>query len=388
LPPLIYIIAGEPSGDLIGGRLMAALKARTKGAVRFAGIGGEAMAAEGLAGLFPMAELSVMGLVEVLPRLPRILGRIGQTVADVERLRPDAVVTIDSWGFSGRVQRALKRRVPAIPRIHYVAPMVWAWKPGRTRQLARILDLLLCLLPFEPEWFVREGLAAIHVGHPVLEGGAGKGDGVRFRARHGIGAAAPLLVALPGSRHSETARLLPVLASAVELLAARLPALRVVVPTVATVATEVRAAVAGWTLPAIVVEGGEKFDAFAAGTAAIAASGTVALELALAGLPFVVAYKVSPISAFVATRFLGLALNYACLVNILMDAPVVPEFLQDDCRPDLLAEAAHRLVTEPQARAVQVAAAAEAMRRLGQGGDGPGTRAADAVLAAIRGGAG
>lgn len=386
MSPLIYIIAGEPSGDLIGGRLMAALQHRTP--VRFAGIGGESMAAQGLTSLFPMSDLSVMGLVEVLPRLPRILGRIRQTVADIERLRPDAVVTIDSWGFTGRVQRAIQTRLPHIPRIHAVAPMVWAWKPGRTKTLARVLDLLLCLLPFEPAWFTREGLAAIHVGHPVIENGADRGSGAAFRARHAIAPEAPLLVVLPGSRHSETARMLPVFGESVRLLAARHPGLTVVVPTVPGVAAEVRAAVAGWGLPVLVVEGSEKFDAFAAGTAAIAASGTVALELAMAGLPFLVAYKVSPLSAFVATRFLGLALQYACLVNIVMDAPVVPELLQHECRPDRLAEAAHRLIADPGVRAAQKGGAAEAMRRLGLGGESPGARAADAVLARIRGGQG
>ncbi len=378
---LIYIIAGEPSGDLLGGRLMAGLKAATFGRVRFAGIGGEAMRAEGLDSLFPMAELSVMGLVEVVPRIPRILRRVGQTAADVAARRPDAVVTIDSWGFTGRVQKRLQRDCPSIPRIHYVAPMVWAWKPDRTRKLAAVLDLLLTLLPFEPELFIRDGLKSQHVGHSVVESGAEQGDGAAFRARHGIAAAAPLLVVLPGSRHSETSRLLPVFAGAVARLAQAHPGLAVVVPTVETVAAEVRAAAAGWAVPGLVVEGGaEKADAFAAGTAALAASGTVALELAMARLPTVITYRVSPLSAFVATRFLGLKLNYATLVNLVMDAPVMPELLQDDCRPERLAAAVDRLLSDPAARAAQVAAAGEAMRRLGQGGPSPSGRAARAVL--------
>ncbi len=377
--PLIYVIAGEPSGDLLGGRLMAGLKAVTFGRVRFAGIGGEAMRAEGLDSLFPMAELSVMGLVEVVPRIPRILARVGQTVADVAAKRPAAVVTIDSWGFTGRVQKRLQRACPNIPRIHYVAPMVWAWKPDRTRKLAAVLDLLLTLLPFEPELFIKDGLPSLHVGHSVIESGAGQGDGAAFRARHHIAPDAPVLVALPGSRHSETARLLPVFAATVDRLGRVHPGLTVVVPTVETVAAEVRAAVAAWTVPTVVVEG-RKADALAAGTVALAASGTVALELALAGLPAVITYKVSPLTAFVATRFLGLKVKYATLVNMVMDAPVMPELLQGQCVPERLAEAAGRLLADPAARAEQVAAAREAMRRLGAGGPSPSRRAARAVL--------
>ena len=377
---LIYIIAGEPSGDLLGGRLMAGLKAARSG-LRFAGIGGEAMRAEGLDSLFPMAELSVMGLVEVLPRIPRILRRVEETVADIAARRPDAVVTIDSWGFTGRVQKRLQRDLPDVPRIHYVAPMVWAWKPGRTKTLAAVLDLLMTLLPFEPPWFEKDGLSTVHVGHSVVESGAERGDGPAFRRRHGIAAGAPVLVALPGSRHSETSRLLPVFAAAVARLAPRHPGLTVVAPTVETVAAEVRAAVASWPVRSVVVEGrAAKYDAFAAGDVALAASGTVALELALAGLPTVVAYKVSPLSAFVATRFLGLKLKYATLVNMVMDAPVMPELLQDACRPERLADAVAALLDRPEAAAAQRQAAAEAMRRLGYGGPSPSARAARAVL--------
>lgn len=378
---LIYIIAGEPSGDLLGGRLMAAMAERSGGQVRFAGIGGEAMTAQGLASLFPMAELSVMGLVEVLPRIPRILRRLSQTLADIERLRPDAIITIDSWGFTGRVHKALKARGSPVPRIHYVAPMVWAWKSNRTRKLAAVLDLLLTLLPFEPPWFEKDGLRAIHVGHPVVEGGAERGDGPAFRARHGLTADAPLLCVLPGSRLSETSRLLPVFSETLSVLARRFPGMQTVVPTVETVAAEVTAAAAGWPVPALVVRGAaEKFDCFAACDTALAASGTVALELALAGLPAVIAYRVSPVSAFVATRFLGLKFKYATLVNIVMDEGVMPEYLQDRCRPDLLAAEIARLLADPAARDRQRAQSREAMLRLGYKGASPGARAADAVL--------
>jgi lipid-A-disaccharide synthase len=376
----LYLIAGEPSGDLLGGRLMAALKERLGGGVTFSGIGGETMAAQGLSSLFPMTELSVMGLVEVLPRIPRILRRVGQTISDIETKRPDALITIDSWGFNGRVHKGLKRRGSPVPRIHYVAPMVWAWKSGRTRTLAKVLDLLLTLLPNEPAWFEKEGLRTLHVGHPVIEGAAAKGDGAAFRARHGFAPDARLLCVLPGSRHSETAKLLKPFGETMAVLAKRFPDLTLVVPTVETVAAEVAGAVKSWPLPALVVRGPEKYDAFAACDAALAASGTVALELAMAGLPAVITYKVSPVSAFVATRFLGLSLKFVTLVNILVDEAVMPELLQDDCRPDKLAAAVEHLLTDETAGARQAAGARRALEKLGLGGESPSRRAADAVI--------
>ncbi len=378
---LIYVIAGEPSGDLLGGRLMAGLKARTFGAVRFAGIGGEAMRAEGLTSLFPMAELTVMGLVEVVPRIPRILRRVRETLADIEAKRPDAIVTIDSWGFTGRIQKGCQQRFPHIPRIHYVAPMVWAWKPERAKKLAGVLDLLMTLLPFEPEWFEREGLRSVHVGHPVIESGAERGDGAAFRTRHQIAAHAPVLLALPGSRQSETGRLLPVFAQTLALLARDHPDLVVVAPTVETVADKVRAAAAAWPLRTIVVDNrAEKYDAFAAGTAALAASGTVALELALAGLPTVITYRVAPLTAFVATRFMGLKIKWATLVNMVLDRAVMPEFLQDRCRPELIAPAVAGLLDDAEVRAARQAEMREGMHRLGYGGPSPSDRAAATVL--------
>lgn len=381
---LIYIIAGEPSGDLLGGRLMAGLQAKAE--VRFAGIGGAAMREQGLVPLFPMAELTVMGLVEVLPRIPNILKRVAQTVDDIGRLKPDAIITIDSWGFTGRVQKAVQKRFPNIPRIHYVAPMVWAWKPNRTKKLARVLDALMTLLPFEPPLFEKDGLRSFHVGHPVIEGGAERGDGAAFRQRHNIPAHAPVLVALPGSRHSETSRLLPLFGEAIAALMRRQPELTLVVPTVETVADEVRTAVSRWNLKAIVVEGSaEKFDAFAAGTISVAASGTVALELALAGLPTIITYRVSPLTAFVATRFLGLGktLKWATLVNIVMDRCVMPELLLEKCTANAIEAEAARLLDDPAARQAMKDGMKDAMDRLGFGGPSPSARAAEVVMALI-----
>jgi len=381
--PLIYIIAGEPSGDLLAARLMAALKELTQGNVRFAGIGGEAMREEGLPSLFPQADLAVMGLAEVLPRIPKILRRQRETLADIAAKQPDVILTVDSWGFTGRIAKSLKKAGSTIPRIHYVAPMVWAWKEKRVHQLAERVDRLMCLLPNEPELFQKAGLNAVHVGHSVLESGAEQGDGPGFRRLYGIPNQAPLLCVLPGSRRSETSRLLPVFRDTVSLLVEGRPELRVVVPTVETVAAEVEAEVAQWPVPVTVVKGRQaRYDAFAASQAALAASGTVALELALAKLPMVIAYRLSPLTAMIARRLIKL--KFVCLINILLDRAVVPELLLEDCRPDKLAPALIPLLDNEKARAEQLSGAADALYRLGLGGDSPSLKAAREVLSMIR----
>ena len=208
--PFLFIIAGEPSGDALGGALIAALRERTRGHLRIAGIGGEAMAAQGLQSLVPLADLAVVGIGEVLPRAPLILRRVRETVAAIRRARPDAVITIDSSGFSWRIAQRLRRKGETLPLIHYVAPMVWAWRAGRARRMARWYDHLMALLPFEPAYFERVGLDCSYVGHPVLESGADRGEAARFRAAHGLAPDELLLAVLPGSRGGEVGRLLPV----------------------------------------------------------------------------------------------------------------------------------------------------------------------------------
>src|SRR6266566_5000556 len=240
--PFIFIVAGEPSGDALGGALIAALRERA-GGVRFAGVGGEAMAQQGLSSLVPLSDLAVAGIAEVLPRAPLILRRVRETVAAIRAMKPDAVVTIDSSGFSWRVAQRLRRRGERLPLIHYVAPMVWAWRGGRARRMARWYDHLLTLLPFEPAYFERVGLAASYVGHPVLESGADKGDAARFRARHGIAADELLISVLPGSRGGEVSRLLPIFGAALRRLEPMIGPFRVAVPTVETVAEKVTAGI-------------------------------------------------------------------------------------------------------------------------------------------------
>ena len=374
--PLLFLIAGEPSGDLLGARLMAALKRRTGGRVRFAGIGGDLMAAEGLRSLFPMAELALMGIVEVLPHLPRLLRRIGETVAAIRRMRPDAVLTIDAPAFNFRV--AARLRGSGIPVAHYVAPSVWAWRPGRARKVARFLDHMLALLPFEPPHFEAHGLACTYVGHPILETLDGEADGAAFRRRHGLPPDGPLLCVLPGSRRGEVSRLLPVFGETLGRLAHRLPELRAVVPTVPAVADRVRAAAAKWPLPAVVItDRDEKPDAFAAADAALAASGTVVLELAAAGVPTVAAYRANAVTAALLRRML--TVRYVTLVNLVLDRPVVPEFLQERCRAEILVPAVEQLLVSPPAREAQRQGFREALDKLAVP-ERPSERAADVVL--------
>lgn len=379
-PPLIFLVAGEPSGDLLGARLMAALRDETGGAVRFAGIGGERMIAAGLDSLVPIDELAVMGFFEIVPHAFRIIRRIRQTVAAARALRPAAVVTIDSPSFTLEVSQRL--RGLGVPLIHYVAPSVWAWKPWRAAKMARYVDHLLTLLPFEAPYFETHGLATTFVGHPAVEMRDYAADPLAFRGKHGIAAAAPVICVLPGSRRGEVRRLAPIFGATLGRLGQRFPDLRALAPTVSTVAAEVAAAAQTWPVPTtVLVQPAEKAEAFAAADVALAASGTVAVELAVAGVASIVAYRVSSMTAFVARRIVKAP--YASLPNILLGREVQPELLQENCTPDRLAAALGALLDDPEARAAQVAAAAEAVRKLIPDGASPSRRAARTVLSLI-----
>ncbi len=377
--PLVYLIAGEPSGDRLGARLMAALSAELGGEVRFRGLGGEMMAAQGLKSLFPISELAVMGLAEVLPKLRRILKRISEVRADVLQARPAVLVTIDSPDFTLRVARGLKGQ--GIPLVHYVAPSVWAWKAGRARKMAQYLTRVMTLLPFEPPYFTRHGLAADFVGHPVIESGADKGHGVQFRAAHKIAPGDKLLCLLPGSRGGEIDRHLPVMRLIAERVARANLAL--VMPTVPHLEARIRVAVATWPRPPIVVAGeAAKFDAFAASDVAVAASGTVSLELALARVPTVVIYRVNALTAVLVRRLLQV--KYASIVNLLLDEEVIPEFLQEDCNALQVAPAVERLLSDQDFANDQVARAAEALAMLAPPAQTP-SQAAARVVARVLG---
>lgn len=377
--PLIYIVAGEASGDVLGARLIDAIRARLPEA-RFAGIGGARMAERGVPSLFPMQELALMGLAEVLPKIARLSRRMKETVADIAVRRPDVVVTIDSPGFTLRL---LRRIAPLrIPRAHYVAPQVWAWREKRVRHYPGLWEKLLCLLPFEPAFFAGHGLAADFVGHPVLESGADEGDAVRFRATHGLAAEATPIILMPGSRMTEITRLLPVFEETLGLLAARFPHLVPILPVAAPVAPAVRAAASHWAVkPILVSEVRDKHDAFAAARLALTKSGTSTLELALAGVPMVVTYKVNPITAAMVRRVVKV--RYAAMVNLLAGRAVVPELIQQECRPVRLAEEVTRLLEDEAAASGQRQAFAEVMAGLRPAAGLPSEAAAEAVLALL-----
>lgn len=377
---LVYLIAGEPSGDRLGARLMAALKAQATAAITFRGIGGAHMGAEGLESRFPIDELSVMGIAEVLPRLVSLLRRLTETADDIRDSRPDVLVTIDAPDFGLRVAKRLAGQ--GIPLVHYVAPSVWAWKPGRAKKMALYLDHVMTLLPFEPPYFTQHGLAATFTGHPVLESGAGAGDGKGFRARHGIAADATLMCLLPGSRTGEVRRLMPIFKEVIAALAPGHPGLVTVMPTVESVAGNLRTEISHWPAPPLIVSGeADKFDAFAASDAALAASGTVGLELAAAGVPHVVAYRFNWLTNKLAHVLVKG--DYVHLVNVALGEPVVPEFILEQCRAEPIAAAVTGLLDDAEARARQSGRFQTAMQNLAPAGASPAAAAAEVVLKII-----
>ncbi|MGB4100591.1 MAG: lipid-A-disaccharide synthase [Alphaproteobacteria bacterium] len=379
--PVIFLIAGEPSGDLLGAHLIGALRRLGPPGLRFAGVGGPRMVEAGLEPFFPMHELAHMGLAELLHHIPHILHRIRQTVAEVKRVRPAALVTIDAPDFSFRVAKQLKGS--GIPLVHYVAPTVWAWRPKRAQKIAGFLDHLLALLPFEPPYFTKVGLPCTFVGHPIIESQAGSGDAARFRTQHNLEPTPPLLAVLLGSRHGELRRLAPVFKDTVTRLHARHPDLVCVVPTLPALMDRVRALTRDWSGRVIVVgTDQEKYDAFTAARAALACSGTIALELALAELPAVIAYKISAVTAFLYRRLIKI--RFANLVNIMHDRLVVPEFLQENCTAEQLADACDTLLTDSAARTRQIAGLKQTAQWLGAGDTPPSARAAQTVLKVAR----
>jgi lipid-A-disaccharide synthase len=371
--PLIYLVAGEASGDALGARLMAALRARRPD-VAFAGVGGEQMAAQGLATLFPLRDLALMGLLEVLPRLRQLRRRLHQTVEDIAARRPAVVVTIDSPGFTLRLLKQI--RSLGVKRVHYVAPQVWAWREGRVRHYPGLWDQLLCLLPFEPAFFARHGLTATFVGHPVSESAAARGDGARFRAAHGIDVDARVLTLMPGSRRTEVSRLLPVLGETL----LRLPDdLVPVVPLAGPVAETVRDGTRQWRRrPILISREQDKYDAFAASSVALTKSGTSTLELAMADVPMVVAYRVNPLTAAIANRLVKV--RYASIINLIAEREVIPEFIQGACTPERLTGTVLSLLNDAEAAHAQRTAMRAILERLRPDAGTPSAAAADAVL--------
>ena len=375
----VFLIAGEASGDRLGAALMEGL-ATLVPEVTFEGIGGPEMTARGLESLFPMEEVSVMGVVEILARYRALKRRIAETAEAVLAARPDVLITIDLPEFSLRVAERVKARAD-IRTVHYVAPTVWAWRPKRADRMAAHVDQVLALLPFEPPYMEAAGMRCDFVGHPVVTAPqAGAEEAAALRASHGVGAG-PLVLALPGSRKAEVARLTPVFRDALAQLAEARPDLRVVVPAAHDVADQVAAAVADWPGAPVMIDprapgaAAEKRAAFAEADVALAASGTVSLELAAAGTPMVIAYDGGWISHQIIGRMVRV--DTVTLVNLVSGTRTVPEFLGRDCRPGPIAAALGEVLDAP---GPQHRAMAETMARLGAGGDPPGLRAARAVL--------
>jgi lipid-A-disaccharide synthase len=377
----LYVIAGEASGDALGAALLAGLKS-LRPDLQVRGIGGPLMQAEGLHSLFPMEELSVMGLAEVLPKYAHLKRRIREAAADVLAAAPDALITIDSPDFVLRVARIVRAARPDLRTIHYVAPSVWAWRPGRAAKMAHVIDHVLALLPFEPPYMTAAGMTCDFVGHPVVSAPrASAAEAQAFRAD--LGGGGPLVLALPGSRRGEVARLAPVIGGVLDRVRAVHPQVQVVLPTLRSVAAMVEGLTADWPVRPRIIEAPEaKRAAFAAADVAIAASGTVSLELAANGVPMVIAYDMHPVTMWLMQRMARV--DTVTLVNLVSDTRVVPEFLGGRCTPDLIAPALLGLIGPGPAREAQRAAMRLTMKRLGQGGDPPGLRAARSVLAAIK----
>jgi lipid-A-disaccharide synthase len=362
--PLIFLIAGEASGDQLGAHLMASLK--SLGKVRFSGIGGNAMKGEGLESLFPMEELSLMGL-EIFRSLPALRKRLTQTIKTIQELQPDVVVTIDAPEFSFRVMKRLHTLAQRPRLIHYVAPTVWAWRPGRAKKISAFLDHLLCLYPCEPPYFEKHGLSATFVGHPIAEEKV-------IKAKRDLN----LLCVLPGSRSSEIKKLLPIFKETVALICKDFPHLKVVIPTLPSRESQVRKGLEGWPCSVTVVVGDEaRQEAFSHSFIALAASGTIALQLARAALPFVIAYKTSAITAFMAR--LLLKTQWACMVNILLQKTCIPEYIQENCTPEFLAKGISSLLKDKDVRENQQKAMNRAISMLGA----PVDRAAKIILQEI-----
>ncbi len=372
----LFLVAGEPSGDRLGAALMAGLSELAPG-VSFVGVGGPAMAAAGLKSLFPIDEIAVMGLAEILPRYAALKARIRQTARAALAEAPAALITIDSPDFCLRVAGIVRAARPDLRTIHYVAPSVWAWRPGRAARMARVIDHVLALLPFEPPLMTAAGMTCDFVGHPVVA--EPRATPQEANAFAGTG---PLILALPGSRRGEVTRIAPVIGTTLALLRPKFSNLRVALPTLPGVLPLVRELVRDWPVrPEIVTDPARKRAAFAAADVALAASGTVSLELAANACPMLIAYDMHPLTMWLMRRMVRV--DTVTLVNLVSETRAIPEFLGPDCRAARIAPALARLLSDPEARRAQDEAMRLTMDRLGRGGEPPGLRAARSVLAQL-----
>jgi len=374
----IFLIATEESGDRLGANLMKVLRQRLGGAVHFEGVGGRAMAREGLMSLFPIEELSIIGLAAVVKELPKILGLIKETAAVVAEVSPDILVIIDSPDFTHRVARRVRAKDPAIPIVNYVSPTVWAWRPGRARAMRKYVDHVLALLPFEPEAYQRlRGPPCSYVGHPLTEQLSALRPNAQEAARRA--GQPPVLLVLPGSRRSEIRHHMEVFGQSVARLQQEGVAFELVLPTMPHLQEAVVEAVKSWPIqPQVVIGEQEKRAAFRIAHAALAKSGTVTLELALAGVPMVTAYRTGSVEAWILRR--AIKVNSVILANLVIGENVVPEFLQEDCTPEKLARALREVLGDSELRRKQVEAFAKVDQIMSTGNQPPSVRAADIVL--------
>jgi lipid-A-disaccharide synthase len=384
-PTKIFLIAGEHSGDALGGKLIQALRAQSPRPLELKGVGGESMQAQGLHSMFPLTELAVMSLLDVLPRLRYILRRIRECTAAVIDFDPDVLVILDSPEFTHQVAKRVRRKAPQIPIVDYVSPSVWAWRPWRARRMRRYVDHILGILPFEPEVHRRlGGPPCSYVGHPFTERldwiGALEPEGLRKRL--GIAKGTPVLVVFPGSRSSEVKRLMAPFGDALRLLKGRIPALEVILPVVESVRGLIEESLKAWPLrPHLVAGDGDKFASFKLARAALAASGTVTLELALCGTPMVVAYRADALAANL--RFLLIA-HSVVLPNLVLGENVFPEVLQEDCVGEKLSEALLPLIEGGPERDRQLDGLARVKERMRETDAAPSEKAAEIVLDHLR----
>ena len=377
----IMLVAAEASGDALGAGLARSLR-DLRPSIELVGVGGPKMAAEGIVSPFDIGELSILGWLEGLRAYGRVKARVADTAALAERERPDAVVLIDSWGFTIRVAKAIRAVRPDVKLIKYVGPQVWASRPGRAKTLASSVDHLLALYAFDAPWFEREGLSTTVVGSPALHVDMSGADPLGFRRTRGIADDAPLLLVLPGSRPSEIRLMMPVYEAAVRRLRAARPALEIAVVAADTVAEDVAARAAAWPVRTQLVGETDKYSAMKAATVALATSGTVSTELALAGAPMIIGYRFEPLSyAIMRPFFTG---KYATLFNHAAGSEIARELIQKDATPDAVAAAVGRLLDDPEARAEQSARQTQALDLMGRDGRDPSTIAAEAVLEVVR----
>jgi len=379
----VFVIAGEPSGDKIASGFMHAFK-EIHSNVKFFGVGGFQMKREGIETLFPLEELSVMGLAEILPKLFNLISRVNYTADEIAKAKPDAVLFVDAPEFCFNVAKKVRKKDKSIPLIHYVAPTVWAWREKRAEKISKFLDCLLTLFPFEPPYFEKYGLKTVCVGHPVVEKIMEPDAAQIFRKKYNIEADQPILALLPGSRVNEIKQLLQIFEESVYKILTKIPNILVVIPTLPHLRPMIEEAFKGKGINPLIIEDEEdKFRCFSASNVAIAASGTVSLELSLVGTPHLVAYRINMFSALLA-KFV-IKTRYFNIMNIISRRPIVPELLQDRCQADLIADEALKLLESVDARKAQLHFFNSVIDSLGRGKKiTPSQKAAETVLSIIK----